>query len=62
MRGWNSRFEIPEPQLQETKSKWWTTTKLKKIRTGFLYEVRKDANHLSRRRLVSEFKNEPISN
>jgi hypothetical protein len=55
-----SRMELkvrdPEPHLQEAKSKWWTTTKLKKIRTGFLYEVRKDANHLSRRRLVSEFK------
>jgi len=44
-----------EPQLL-TKPKWWATTKLKKIRTGVLYEVRKDAPRLSRRRLVDEFK------
>jgi hypothetical protein len=44
-----------EPQLQ-TKPKWWAMTKLKKIRTGALYEVRKDVPRLSRRRLVDEFK------
>ena len=44
-----------EPQLQ-TKPKWWSRTKLKKIRTGVLYEVRKDAPRLSRRRLLDELK------
>jgi hypothetical protein len=56
--GARSELEVrdPDPHPVRTPKNWRTHAKLRKIRTGVLYEVSKDSSHLSRRRLVSELK------
>ena len=56
--GARSELEIrkPDPQLVNAPKDWWTHAKLRKIRTGALYEVRKDSIHPSRKRFATELK------
>jgi len=37
----------PEPQVSDDPAGWWTRSKLRKLRTGVLFEVRKNANRIN---------------
>jgi hypothetical protein len=50
------KIRDPDPHSESTPKNWTRYAKLRKLRTGVLYEVRKDASHLSRRRLIADLK------
>jgi hypothetical protein len=47
-----------DPQSESTPKNWTRHAKLRKLRAGAMYEVRKDATHLSRRRLLAQLKHD----